>query len=137
MKRNISLLGNLLLLASLIGCMRAPLSIYPAKYWLNTKTGPAAVNINGQRNAGEWGEAYFYQKDKMVSGLIGGYTVEGVVEGEKLYLVISANGTFQYHAILQMSDGVLQGKYGVPSAEGGKYTFDTTADKLMIIFPKK
>lgn len=137
MKRNRILLTSILLMASSIGCGHAPLSIYLAKYWLQTKTGPATIDIDGQWDAGEWGEAVFHQKDKTVYGSIGGYTAEGIIDGDKLYLVISARDSFRYHAILQLRDGWLQGKYGVPIATEGKYIYDTTVTRPWTLIRKE
>lgn len=53
-----------------------------------------------------------YPEQNILSGAIGNYVIEGVVSGNKVYLVFLSGGVVYYTARLEMfEDGVLRGKY--------------------------
>ena len=77
------------------------------KDWLDKQTDPAAINVSGTWSS-EFGELRLDQ----VTGS-GGYNLDGVVSGKRLYLLFATNhGTVDYCAIVSFeSDGVLSGEY--------------------------
>ena len=84
------------------------------KDWLDKQTDPAAINVSGTWSS-EFGELRLDQVtgSRDVSGSGGGYNLDGVVSGKRLYLLFATNhGTVDYCAIVSFeSDGVLLGEY--------------------------
>ena len=101
--------------ALLISCETIP----PIKTdaWLDVKQSAVAeVNISGKWDAGPymeggWGEGVFTQNGNKVSGTLGPYNVDGVVEGKTVFMVIKG-GTKLYTAKLTLQpEGQLAGTY--------------------------
>ena len=84
------------------------------KDWLDKQTDPAAINVSGTWSS-EFGELRLDQVagSRDVSGSGGGYNLDGVVSGSRLYLLFTTNhGTVDYCAVVNSeSDGVLSGQY--------------------------
>ncbi|MGP8271307.1 MAG: hypothetical protein ACLQLH_14670 [Terracidiphilus sp.] len=84
------------------------------KDWLDKQTDPAAINVSGTWGS-EFGELRLDQAagSRDVSGSGGGYNLNGVVSGKRLYLIFATNrGTVDYCAVVSSeSDGVLSGEY--------------------------
>jgi hypothetical protein len=84
------------------------------KEWLDKQTDPAAINVSGTWSS-EFGELRLDQVagSRDVSGSGGGYNLDGVVSGKRLYLLFATNhGTVDYCAVVNSeSDGVLSGEY--------------------------
>lgn len=109
------LLMSILVAALLISCE----TISPIKTdaWLDAKQSAVAeFNISGKWDAGPymeggWGEGVFTQNGNRVSGTLGSYSVDGVVEGKAVYMAMRG-GTKLYTAKLSLqTDGQLIGTY--------------------------
>lgn len=100
--------------------------------WLDGKQGAAAeFNMTGKWDAGPymeggWGEGIITQNGNRISGTLGPYNVDGVVEGKTVYMAIQG-GTKLYTAKLTLQpDGQLKGTYvfnaliGEEGAEGAE-----------------
>jgi hypothetical protein len=76
--------------------------------WLNSVAGAAAVNITGVWDSGGavtggWGEGRFIQTGNHISGTLGFYNVDGVVNGKNVYLVLYTSAAVYHTAHLQQS----------------------------------
>jgi hypothetical protein len=84
--------------------------------WLESKAGTATENISGKwttyGGAGaNWGEANFIQDGSRFYGTLGSYYVDGSINGDHLYLVLSSGKKVYYTARLNRSpDGGYAGK---------------------------
>jgi len=82
------------------------------RIWLSDQSAPASLNISGNWTSSDWGRGSLRQTGRTVRGDIGGYDVQGVVSGSKVYLLFASNGWFYYSAILESpSPGVLTGRF--------------------------
>lgn len=94
--------------------------------WLNSVAGAAAVNITGVWDSGGavtggWGEGRFIQTGNRISGTLGFYNVDGVVNGKNIYLVLHARMKIYHTAHLQPSkDGAYTGKVAEGAIIGQK-----------------
>lgn len=94
--------------------------------WLNSLAGTAAVDITGVWDAGGaitggWGEGRFIQTGNRISGTLGFYNVDGVVNGTNVYLVLYARTAVYYTAHLQPSkDGSYTGRVAERAVIGQK-----------------
>ena len=94
--------------------------------WLNSVAGTAAVNITGVWDAGGaitggWGEGRFIQTGNHISGTLGFYNVDGVVNGTNVYLALYAHAAVYYTAHLQPSkDGSYTGRVAERAIIGQK-----------------
>jgi hypothetical protein len=99
---------RLALATLLLLCVALPTSLTAAKVevegkaWLDAQKDPAAVNVNGAWDSGEWGTLHLVQAEgsRDVSGNAGGYEITGVVSGKHLFMLFSTNRTVQYCAVL-------------------------------------
>lgn len=107
--------------------------------WLDGKQGAVAeFNMAGKWDAGPymeggWGEGIFTQNGNRISGTLGPYSVDGVVEGKTVFMSIRG-GTKLYTAKLTLQpDGQLTGTYvfnaligeeGAESAEANTMTLN-------------
>ncbi len=109
-----------LILAVFAGCS-AVTEFNDARYNRNNKTGdnwlsdqsePAGINISGNWTSNDWGRATFTQDGRRVSGILGGYTVHGVVSGERAYLLIAQGDWYYYSSVLELQrPGLLTGRF--------------------------
>ena len=102
-------------LALLLSCKT--MSPIKSDTWLDGKKGAVAgFNITGKWDAGPyleggWGEGIFTQNGNRISGTLGPYNVDGVVEGQTVFMAIQG-GTKLYTAKLTLEpDGQLTGTY--------------------------
>jgi len=61
-----------------------------ARDWLDSHAVAAVpeINVEGYWTSSEWGESQLYQRGHHVTGSIGGYSVQGVVNRKIAYLVL-------------------------------------------------
>jgi len=84
--------------------------------WLEAKAGKASDNISGKwttydRAAPNWGEANFIQDGSRFYGTLGSYYVDGSIDGDHLYLVLSSGKKVYYTARLnKTAEGGYAGK---------------------------
>ncbi len=80
--------------------------------WLSDQAEPAGINIAGNWISDDWGRASFVQNGRRVTGLIGGYSVTGVVSGDRAYLLIAQGEWYYYSAVLEVQrPGLLTGRF--------------------------
>lgn len=122
--------GSLTLsLIFLISCASAPTlkqnEIHP---WLTAISGdrPAVIEITGRWRDTQgigvftWGQGYLHQEQNKISGVIGDYTVVGMVSGKTVYLVFLYGDTASYTARLEMVKDSLAGNYFKANDKGQK-----------------
>jgi hypothetical protein len=82
--------------------------------WLDARTEPAEINVNGDWHAGQWGRVTLNQAQgsREVTGSGDGWDILGVVSGTKVCLLFLSKGRVAYAAELT-PDG--------PNALGGRY----------------
>src|SRR3974377_1474977 len=85
------------------------------KKWLNfklKKAEPIGIDITGRWNSPEWDKGNFKQDQEKISGTLRDSVVNGVVAGNKVYLVMYYNGVAYYFAELEVINRkTLQGIY--------------------------
>jgi hypothetical protein len=97
------------------------------KAWLAAHSNPATINVNGIWYDKNWGNIALNQAEgaRELSGRGDNWNVNGVVSGNRVYLLFSRNGGIAYSAVLTpVSDYVLEGSYSrglmAEGAEGTK-----------------
>ena len=84
------------------------------KAWLDAHSEAAAINVNGDWHAKEWGKIVLNQAQgsRDVTGRGDGWDITGVVSGKQVFLLFSSRGTVVYSAELTSeSDTSLNGSY--------------------------
>lgn len=80
--------------------------------WLSDQTEPAGFNLSGNWISDDWGRATLIQNGRRVSGSLGGYEVEGIVSGQRAYLLIAQGDWYYYSAVLELQrPGLLTGRF--------------------------
>ena len=91
---------------------RYPRNHESARSWLSDQVMPAQINVSGHWNSPSWGKVFLAQNDRAVNGYIGDYNVEGVVSGNKAYLLARDGDWYYYSIILEMpAESLLIGYY--------------------------
>lgn len=91
--------------------------------WLSDQMLPAEVNVSGTWQSRDWGKCFFSQTDRNVRGYVGDYQAEGVVSGNKAYIVLSQGGWQYFSLVLEMpGPSVLIGYYSrsIPYQSGNR-----------------
>lgn len=83
--------------------------------WLEAKAGATTDNISGKwttydRATPNWGEANFIQEGSRFYGTLGSYYVDGSINGDHLYLVLSSGKKVYYTARLNKTPDGYAGK---------------------------
>jgi len=84
------------------------------KTWLDGHTEPAAINVNGTWHGGDWGELALNQVEgsRALKGQCDKWDVNGVVSGNRVFLLFSSYGDVMYSAVLTAAgDKVLDGSF--------------------------
>lgn len=84
------------------------------KNWLDSKAGSAGVRVGGLWETVEYGwggPGRFEQRGNRITGALGNYTVNGVINGSTVYLAFVSSGWTYYTGVLKMRDGMLGGYY--------------------------
>ena len=84
------------------------------KAWLDAHSEAAAINVNGNWHAKEWGKVVLNQAQgsRDLTGRGDGWDITGVVSGKQVFLLFSNRGTVVYSAELTSeSDTSLNGSY--------------------------
>ncbi len=111
-------LAALILVSAISSC--ASLNREQTNTWLDSKGGTSNINMTGTWDSGGlatggWGGGKFIQEDKRFYGTLGLYYVDGIVNGDDVYMAISSGGKVYYTARLKKSgDDSFTGK----AAEG-------------------
>ena len=118
--RTFSRLMAIMLFLSILSCASIPMKQEEIDPWLAAMSGdkPAALNVEGKWHDPEsegvfgWGEGDILQDGDKIKGIIGSYSVKGIVSGEVVYVVFYTKGKVYYTANLKMPEnGVLSGQY--------------------------
>jgi hypothetical protein len=94
----------------------ASLSREQTNAWLSTKGGASTINMTGSWDSGGiatggWGVGNFIQEGQRFYGTLGLYYVDGIVNGDDVYMAISSGIKVYYTARLKKSaDGTFAGK---------------------------
>jgi len=119
----------LLILAAFTGCSVVS-EFNDARYnqnnrtgdnWLSDQSEPAGINISGNWTSHDWGRASFRQEGRQVTGVLGDYTVRGVVSGERAYLLVAQGDWYYYSSVLELQrPGLLTGRFSraIPFVRG-------------------
>ena len=80
-----------------------------ARNWLDSKKGKPTVDMTGEWDAGYvwgggWGGSKFIQTGNEITGTMGLYNVEGVVDGDNIYLVFTAGARVFYTGHIKPMD---------------------------------
>ncbi len=104
--------------------------------WLTTISGakPAEIDITGKWRDGAgtgmmtWGEGYLHQEQNNVRGVMGDYSVKGIVSGKVVYLVlmIRDSNKVSYTARLENLKDLLIGRYFRASDKEQKKGWETS-----------
>ena len=83
--------------------------------WLESKAGPSDIQLTGTWNAGAtmgggWGNGIFVQEGSHFTGSFSLYSVEGVVNGNDVYMVIGSGRAVYTAHLKKASDGNFVGK---------------------------
>jgi hypothetical protein len=84
------------------------------KTWLDGQTELAAINVNGTWHGSEWGDFILHQTQgsRELKGNCDKWDINGVVSGNRVYLLFSSYGDVTYSAVLTAAgDKVLDGSY--------------------------
>ncbi len=110
--------SSLLLLVVMVLCLAVELSAgnlnAKGKAWLDAHSETAAVNVNGNWYAEEWGKIVLNQAEgsRDVTGKGDGWDITGVVSGKQVFLLFSNRGQVVYMAELTSEgDNSLNGSY--------------------------
>jgi len=90
-----------------------------AQAWLSGKAGTARGNVSGvwsDATRDAWGEANLVQRGNKITGMLGSYKVDGVMNGSRVFLALKSDN-WDYYSVEALDKGsVLEGVYsrGVP-----------------------
>lgn len=110
-----ALAASLMIVIALPACSTA-MTKMEANPWLEQRIGFPNHDISGRWEtgsswSGNWGEANFIQDGARFYGELGSYTVDGVQNGDSLYLALSSGRKVYYTALLKReANGSYAGK---------------------------
>ena len=90
-----------------------------AQSWLSGKAGTARGDVSGAWRDGTreaWGDARLVQRGNKITGTLGDYKVDGVMNGSRVFLALKADDWYYYSVEALHKGPVLEGLYsrGVP-----------------------
>lgn len=90
-----------------------------AQSWLSGKGGTARGDVSGAWRDGTreaWGDARLVQRGNKITGTLGDYEVDGVMNGSRVFLALKADDWYYYSVEAVHKGPVLEGLYsrGVP-----------------------
>ena len=90
-----------------------------AQSWLSGKAGTAQGDLSGAWRDGtreDWGEGSLVQRGNKITGMLGDYEVDGVMNGSRVFLALKADDWYYYSVEAVHKGPVLEGLYsrGVP-----------------------
>lgn len=90
-----------------------------AQAWLSSKAGTARSNVTGawhDATQDDWGDARLVQRGNKITGTLGNYEVDGVMNGSRVFFALKADDWYYYSAEAVHKGSVLEGRYsrGVP-----------------------
>lgn len=116
MRSKIVIICFLTLLFSLVGCGRITRDyvLTQARGWLNQQKGPTTNNIEGEwvGITTGWRGGIYIQDGNRITGNMEMYSIEGVLNGDSVYLIALSEGYVSYTIIMHLRDrNTLVGKY--------------------------
>ena len=114
MKKHFSLLSPVAVVLVLAVGLRAGDLETKGKAWLDAHSEAAAINVNGNWHAKEWGTIVLIQAQdsRNITGDGDGWDITGVVSGKQVFLLFSHKGKVNYSAELtSQPDNSLNGSY--------------------------
>jgi hypothetical protein len=103
------------ILATISLLLSSCLTAGDAREWVRLQKGVKGTNITGNWDSGSffsggWGSGHIVQTGMEIVGTMGMYTIEGVVNGDNIYLIfISGNRVYYTGQLKYMPDGTLVG----------------------------
>jgi hypothetical protein len=90
-----------------------------AQSWLSGKAGTARGDVSGAWRDGTreaWGDASLVQRGNKITGTLGDYEVDGVMNGSRVFLALKTDDWYYYSVEALHKGSVLEGRYsrGVP-----------------------
>jgi hypothetical protein len=90
-------------------CLMIGVTFGGARTWLNSMKGKPGIDITGEWDAGSvfgggWGGSKFVQNGNEINGIMGLYNVQGVVDGDNVYLVFTSSDRVYYTGHLKPMD---------------------------------
>ena len=90
-----------------------------AQSWLSGKAGTARGDVSGAWRDGTreaWGDASLVQRGNKITGTLGDYEVDGVMNGSRVLLALKTDDWYYYSVEALHKGAVLEGRYsrGVP-----------------------
>ena len=90
-----------------------------AQAWLSSNAGTAKGNVTGtwhDATQDAWGDARLVQRGNKITGTLGNYEVDGVMNGPRVFFALKADDWYYYSAEAVNKGSVLEGRYsrGVP-----------------------
>ena len=90
-----------------------------AQSWLSGKAGTARGDVSGAWRDGTreaWGDASLVQRGNKITGTLGDYQVDGVMNGSRVFLALKTDDWYYYSVEALHKGAVLEGRYsrGVP-----------------------
>jgi hypothetical protein len=90
-----------------------------AQSWLSGKAGTAQGDLSGawrDVTREDWGEGRLVQRGNKITGMLGDYEVDGVMNGSRVFLALKADDWYYYSVEAVHKGPVLEGLYsrGVP-----------------------
>ena len=85
-----------------------------AQSWLSGKAGTAQGDLSGAWRDGtreDWGEGRLVQRGNKITGMLGDYEVDGVMNGSRVFLALKADDWYYYSVEAVHKGPVLEGLY--------------------------
>lgn len=119
MSKLVPLLASVLLLSACNSPQRFEANHAAARQWLAAQAGKAGSNLTGKwkdATRDDWGNAELVQRGNKISGTLGVYEVEGVVNGPRVSLALKTDDWYYYSVEAIHKGASLEGFYsrGVP-----------------------
>lgn len=92
-----------------LGCRGLDLDQKHVVTWMDSKNEPPAIDVSGVWEStasywsGGWGSGTWTQHGAQVTGLLGPYTIEGRVSGNRVFAMILSNNRVYYTAIMELT----------------------------------
>jgi hypothetical protein len=106
--KKIHILLFLLLTLSFSSCV---ITMTKVRTWLETQRGVSEIQIQGKWYSEQFGNTFIDQNGSSISGTIGNYYIEGVINKNIVIMAITSKNLFQYLAVVEMKDDYMSGDY--------------------------
>jgi hypothetical protein len=112
-------LSAVILLAGCNSPQRFEANRTAAQSWLSSQAGTARGNVSGtwrDETRDAWGDARLSQRGNKITGTLGNYEVDGVMNGSRVFLALKTDDWYYYSVEAVHKGPVLEGRYsrGIP-----------------------